>query len=146
MNEAISSIMDNRYLTTELYKYDITGKLIVKDEPSSETVNSDTNINNSFSNLLIYIEAAKLYNINYTDEQIQIAKKTYVDSIKKNIPVKEEPKVNETNSEELNNNKTLKLEPTPQNVQKAGFIDVFILTVIVLVYAAIIVNLVIKLK
>ena len=83
MNETISSIMDNRYLTTELYKYDITGKLIVKDEPSSETVNSDTNINNSFSNLLIYIEAAKLYNINYTDEQIQIAKKTYVDSIKK---------------------------------------------------------------
>ena len=108
-------------------------------------------IDKSFENILVYVEVARLKNIVYTDEQIQKAKNKYITSVKDRLNVlglnkpadngiKLEP---DNKKEELPLSKTL----TPDtNIKKAGFADILILTVIVLIYAVIIINLVSKLQ
>lgn len=153
INVVTNSTNENKPVSTELYKYDKVGNLIVPEEVASMPVNKDTNIENGFNNLLVYVEVAKLYGVNYTPEQVQVIKQNFINTINPTLnsqsdlnnaetPVPQENPTPDVSATENSKIKTL----TPPNEAKAGFADIFILAVIVLVYAAIIVNLVMKLK
>lgn len=144
INDTTTSLNENRNVSTELYKYDKTGKVITKEDVSTENVNVEANELNGFNNLMVYIEAAKLYNVNYTDEQINAAKQNFINSVNNGLAPKA-PTVEPTPTLEQAKVKTL-TPPKPVDNEKAGFADIFILVVIVGVYAAIIINLVMKLK
>lgn len=146
ISETTKSINENKNVSTELYKYDKLGKIIIPEEESMEQVDALQNEVNGFNNLMIYIEAAKLYGVNYTDEQINMAKQNFVNSVNNGLVQKDK----ETIAPTVEAPKTKKLEPitnpVPVDSEKAGFADVFILVVIIGIYAAIIINLVMKLK
>lgn len=151
MNAAVTSIMENRPFSTELYKYDVTGKLIVPEDVSTQKVSKEEVIKNSFDNVLIYTDVANMYGTAYTDSQKEIARSSYVANVDKLLAQKgyTEPVVQEQPVPEPINvpeqTKQMVYAPVADN-KKAGFADVFILAIIVLVYTAIIVNLVMKLK
>jgi len=101
-----------------------------------------------FNNIKVYLEAAKMYPEQYTysDEQINVKMGEYIKKVKSilnNKPVEQKaeekpvvvPTPNVTPTEVKNN-----------NTANAGFADILVLAVIVLVYAIIIVNLILKLK
>ena len=152
INAAVTSIMENRPFSTELYKYDVKGRPIIKEEVSMNKVSMDDAINHSFDNVLIYTDVANMYGTTYTDEQKEIARGNYAASVKNTLnslgynysEVKVENKVPETPIQEPEKEKTMTYAPVDN--KKAGFADIFILSIIVLVYAAIIVNLIMKLK
>ena len=115
-------------------------------------------IEQSFNLVLIPTEAAQMKGSNITPEMVENAKKKYAEMLygklalkgydKNGNPKKLEPeKKQEQNDliEKKNYVPTLKPEPV-YPMKKAGFADALILTVIVLVYAAIIINLILKLK
>lgn len=112
----------------------------------------------TFNSLIIpFTEIAKMkgYGANFTEEAILNAKKRYNIMVNDTLSLKgynkeeksEQKEVEKTNElvEKKNYVPTLKPEPMLP-MKKAGFADALILTVIVLVYAAIIINLILKLK
>lgn len=116
----------------------------------------DKIIDDSFNLVRIITEAAIIKGSNITPEMIENAKnirfKTmlYDELSLKGYGKEGQPLLNKNeNSNELIEKKdnvlTLKSEPMLP-IKKAGFADALILTIIVLVYAAIIINLIIKLK
>ena len=90
----------------------------------------------SFNNIKVYLEAANMYmdQINFTSDDINKRMKEYIEKVRSILyPVKEQPK-------------TMQLaEEAPVASQNAGFADIFVLCVIIAVYAIIIVNLILKL-
>ena len=148
-NNVISCIRDNTSLTTDLSKYDITSKPNVPFEPSAVKEELDSLVDKSFENILVYVEAARLKNIIFNEAQIAAAKNKYKVSIQDKINVlglnKQEEKITPDNVKEQPKAMTLDLQPD-KNIKKAGFADILILTIIVLIYAAIIINLITKLK
>lgn len=152
INAAVTSIMENRPFSTELYKYDVTGKPIMKEDVSINKVSMDDAINHSFDNVLIYTDVASMYGITYTDEQKEMARGNYATSVKNTLAnlgynyneSKIETPVSETPIQEPEKVKSMTYAPVDN--RKAGFADIFILSIIVLVYAAIIVNLIMKLR
>ena len=152
MNEVEKAIKNNYDFNVDPSLYDIQGNYF--GDPISGLVKEDEQIAKSFNNIKIYLDASKMYpeQANYNEEQISNFMKTYISKVKEElhgsegtVPVAKPtaPSVPETPN-----------IPTPpaagiqdvQNTANAGFADIFVLTVIVLVYAAIIVNLVLKLK
>lgn len=144
----IECLRDNKKLPTSLSSYDITGKCIDKKE-NDEQIELENLINLSFKNILIYVEAAKLKNINFTEEQVLIAKDKYKTQVNDKLNIlglNKEKEVNNIIEEKRQDNKLLfELKPDT-NIKRAGFADIIILTVIVLIYAAIIINLIMKLR
>ena len=106
------------------------------------------NIIIGYLNILVYVEAARLKNIVYNEAQIEAAKKKYATGIQDKINVLGLNKKDEIKPDmvkEQPKEMTLDLQPD-KNIKKAGFADILILTIIVLIYAAIIINLITKLK
>lgn len=137
MSEVVKSIKNNYEFSEDLTKYDVDGKYI--GTPIIGTSNEDEKISKSFNNIRIFIEASKMYpeQVNYNDNQINELYKTYFKKVKEELHgaiVPEVTQVANNSSEETVASST------------AGFADIFVLTVIVLVYAVIIVNLILKLK
>lgn len=112
----------------------------------------------TFNSLIIpFTEIAKMkgYGTNFTEEAILNAKKRYNIMVNDALSLKgynKEEKVEQKEPEKTNELvekksyvPTLKQEPMLP-MKKAGFADALILTIIVLVYAAIIINLILKLK
>lgn len=145
MNEVEKAIRNKYDFDTDFSNYDIDGKYIGSSNIGTST--DDEKIFSSFKNIKLYLDAAKMYpdQANYTDEQINVFMRTYISKVKEELygnenSVKNEvidsaipPVVNSVN-EDVSSNKS------------AGFADIFVLTVIVLVYAVIIVNLILKLN
>ncbi|MBQ1550886.1 MAG: hypothetical protein IIZ67_02185 [Bacilli bacterium] len=145
MNEVEKAIRNKYEFDTDFSNYDIDGKYIGSSNIGTST--DDEKIFSSFKNIKLYLDAAKMYpdQANYTDEQINVFMRTYISKVKEELygnenSVKNEvidsaipPVVNSVN-EDVSSNKS------------AGFADIFVLTVIVLVYAVIIVNLILKLN
>lgn len=116
--------------------------------------NKQVNIDNGFKNILVAAkDVASIYGINYSDEQINQAKASYTQMVENKLnsmgyvapvemPVAPEVPVEQPVQEE----RPMQMVYQNDNLKKAGFADVFILMLIVLVYAAIIVNLILKLK
>ncbi len=145
MNEVERAIRNKIEFDSNFTNYDIDGKYI----GSSNVVGASTDdekIFSSFKNIKLYLDAAKMYpdQASYTDEQINVFMRTYISKVKEEVYGKENNSINEvvnnvnpvvnSVSEDVSNNKS------------AGFADIFVLTVIVLVYAVIIVNLILKLN
>lgn len=136
INEVIKCIKDHTEFDLNLENYDKTGKYTGSTTMSNTS--DDEKIMSSFNNLKVYLDAANMYvdQAHFTDEDINKKLKEYIDKVKSILnPVKEVPKKVVQNS-------------IPNNVttQSAGFADIFVLCVIVVVYAIIIVNLILKLS
>lgn len=148
-DNVIECIRDNKRLPISLSAYDITGKCIVEKE-NVETNELEHLINSSFNNILVYVEAAKLKNINFTEEQIKNAKDKYKTQVNDKLNILGLNKSKEANDvidfESKKQEKQMQLELKPDTSLKGGFADIIILTMIVVVYAAIIINLIMKIK
>ena len=134
IDAVIKSVKEYSDFDLDLQNYDITGKYLGYASPSTRS--DDEKIMSSFNNIKVYLEAANMYmdQINFTDEDINRKMKEYIEKVKSILyPVKEQPK-------------TMSLaEETPVVNQSAGFADIFVLCMIIAVYAFIIVNLILKL-
>lgn len=137
MSEVVKSIKNNYEFSEDLTKYDIDGSFM--GTPITGFSSEDEKITKSFNNIKIFIEASKMYpeQVNYNDNQVNELYRTYFNKVK----------------EELHGSSSIpNTSEVTSNVQEevasssAGFADIFVLTVIVLVYAVIIVNLILKLK
>lgn len=115
--------------------------------------NKQKNIDNGFNNILVAAkDVARMYGINYTEEQINQAKMSYSQMVEQKLnsmgyvaPV-EVPVQPDVQMEPVQEERPMQMVYQNEELKKAGFADIFILTLIVLVYAAIIVNLILKLK
>ncbi len=145
VNNVVYCVKNNKVLPKDLSSYDLQGKLISDIPSSDQKPNLDELINTSFANILVYVEVAKLKNISFTENQINNAKSKYTTSINDKLNVMGLNK-EENDSEELSSNNVVSDIKPSTDVKKAGFADVLILTIIVLIYAAIIVNLIMKLR
>ena len=147
MNNVINAVRDNVALPNDLSKYDVVGKPM-----GMFAVNNQEQLNSlidtSFKNILVYVEAARLKNIVYNDQQIEAAKKKYETGVHDKINVLGlNNKAPEITPDKVKEEKSITYDLRPDNnIKKAGFADILILTIIVLVYAAIIINLITKLK
>ena len=148
-NNVINSVKNNTLLSSNLADYDIKGNLTKQPLSTPQKVDLTALVDTSFNNILVYVEAARLRNIVYNDAQIQVAKTKYATGINDKLNVlglnKKEDAITPDNKKEDISNISLELKPD-NNIKKAGFADILILTIIILVYAAIIINLITKLK
>lgn len=137
IDEVVKSIKEHYDFDLDLQSYDKTGKFI--GNVNFSNASDDEKIVSSFNNLKVYLEAANMYidQVHFTEEDINNKMKEYIDKVKAVLnPVKDEPK------------KVIPVEEnkiTPTVSQSAGFADIFVLCIIVVVYAIIIVNLILKL-
>ena len=146
-NNVVECVRNNTEIPADLSSYDITGKPIVALNKSETPVNVDKLIDDSFNSILVYVEAAKLKNIVYNDSQILAAKNKYATGVHDKLNVQGLSKTEETNADEGTSTESTVSDIKPDtDIKKAGFADVLILTIIVLIYTAIIVNLISKLK
>ena len=150
-NNVINSVKNNTLLPTDLSSYDITGRVITPVISSNEKVDVQSLIDTSFNNILVYVEAAKLKNIVFNEAQIAAAKNKYSTGIHDKMNVqgltKKEVSSNETDDSSADDSTSTTSDIKPdKDIKKAGFADILILSIIILIYVAIIVNLVTKLK
>ena len=141
MNEAVKCIDNKVAFDPDLKEYSVDGKYNGNKLQSSSETNEI--ILKSFENLKIYIDASKLYGKNYSVDQIKeeyakrintmLADKKRLDNLNKPTEQKTEVKVEETPILQDNN-----ISNEPQ-LKQAGFADVLVLSMIILVYAAIVV-------
>ena len=153
-NNVVNCVKNNCLLPDDPTKYDIKGNLLAGAVQSNTKVDLQTLIDTSFKNILVYVEAAKLKNIIYNDSQIMSAKNKYTIGIQDKLNVLGLNKKDDDSSS--GNNSTANQDSSsgvdvkdikPDNdIKKAGFADILILTIIVITYAAIIINLITKLK
>lgn len=146
-NNVVNCIKNNSDLPSDLSSYDVTGNLIGQTVANKADLQSL--IDKSFNAILVYVQAAKLKNIVYNDAQIEAAKMKYATGIQdklnvQGIKLETESTSNDESSAPVDTTIT-DIKPDT-DIKKAGFADVLILTIIVLVYAAIIINLISKLK
>lgn len=150
IDEAVDAIKNKTEFSSDLSNYDVKGIKIKAQQPTNN-LNSGEILNKSFNNILLYVEVAKLKDIVYSDRQILSAKQTYITQVqfrlnKLGLNQETQPRKEEVIEKEPDNKaNSLQLKPD-RDLKKAGFADIFILTVIVLVYAVIIINLIMKLK
>ena len=137
IDEVISSIKDHRDFDLDLEKYDKTGKYF--GTVMSTDRSDDEKIVSSFNNIRVYLEAANMYveQAHFTEEDISKKLKEYIDKVKAILNPPKEPAQAVKPAIQVDN--------TEYSRQSAGFADIFVLCIIVIVYAIIIVNLVLKL-
>lgn len=150
LNEAIKCVEENTNFSSNLSDYDLEGKLINKQAVEGIPVNPSEICEKSFKNVKEYINAASVKGINYYSQIEESAKQKYTTLFNDKINVKGlnrqvEPVVETLEEKEEEKQMVPTLKPDT-NLKKAGFADIFILTIIVMVYAAIIINLISKLK
>lgn len=145
MDEVKKAINGNYEFSTDLNSYDINGRLLTSPVLGSST--EDEKIMRSFNNIKVLLDAAKMYpeQANYNEEQVNSFMKTYIDKVKEEVHGKEiiKPSVS------VENNNVVPMQrpkAMTKELSRAGFADIFVLTVIVLIYAVIIVNLIMKLS
>ena len=132
IDEVVKSVKNNYDFDLDLQNYDITGKYIGNAVSTGKS--EDEKIMSSFNNIKVYLDAANMYveQANFTNDAINKKMKEYIDKVKAILhPVKQEPIQVQNNTQYVE--------------QSAGFADIFVLCVIVIVYAIIIVNLILKL-
>ena len=137
MDEVVKSIKEHYDFDLDQQKYDITGKYF--GEIVSSDRSDDEKIMSSFNNVKVYLEAANMYpdQAHFTEQDINLKMKEYIDKVKAILNPVNQPAKQVVHVE---NN-----DLTPSVNQSAGFADIFILCLIVIVYAIIIINLVLKL-
>ena len=157
MDKAIDTITNNSvkaaatYIKDEidypekLENFDIKGNIIIKEDPKQNNNKEDIE-KKAFMPVKVVLASSQLKGISkYDIKDIENQFKVKVDDRIRTIsPVIPEEKKEEIVPEKEN---VPKLSYTPvKKITTAGFADIFILTVIILVYAAIIINLILKMK
>ena len=144
MKEVIESIKNNYTFDLNPINYDVQGRLIGEKIP--DALSADEKIVSSFNNVKVYLEASKMYpeQVNYSEEMINKKLGEYIEKTKGvlyNKPQKAEitPIVTPEVKKELVN------KPVVNDVKNAGFADIIVLSMIVIVYVVIIINLILKL-
>ncbi len=142
MDEVKKSINNNYEFNTDLSSYSVDGKYTGKLIEGTST--TDEKIIRSFNNIKVLLEATKMYpeQVTYNDEQISLFMKTYINKVKEELNMNNIAPDVVANNNPVNNADNTEVPVSPN----AGFADIFVLTVIVLVYAVIIINLVLKLS
>lgn len=138
INEVVKSIKGHYDFDLDLEHYDKTGKYI--GNISTDERSTDEKIVSSFNNVRVYLEAANMYvdQVHFSEEDINNRLGEYIEKVKLILnPVKATPKP-------ISPVKKLEARDVYTN-QSAGFADIFVLCLIVIVYAVIIVNLLLKL-
>ena len=138
INEVVKSIKGHYDFDLDLEHYDKTGKYI--GNISTDERSTDEKIVSSFNNVRVYLEAANMYvdQVHFSEEDINNRLGEYIEKVKLILnPVKATPKP-------ITPVKILEARDVYTN-QSAGFADIFVLCLIVIVYAVIIVNLLLKL-
>lgn len=146
MEEVETTIKNGFEFDSNLLNYDIKGNYLGVRKKSD--INEDVEIMKSFNNIKLYLEAAKLYpeQVKYDDEQINKFLKAYIAKVKEELhpeDVKKEVKESTPQVAAVKNNEVNKQQNAISN---AGFADIFVLSLILMVYGAIIVNLIMKLN
>ncbi len=141
-NEVISAIKENYAFDQNAINYDVQGKLIGEKIP--DAISEDEKIVSSFNNVKVYLEAAKMYpeQFNYSEENVNVRLGEYINKVKGALNNKVPEITPIPEPEPVKKTMTL----TQEEVKSAGFADIMVLSVIVLVYAIIIINLILKLK
>lgn len=148
MDEVEKAIKNSYVFDSDSTKYDIEGHY--EGQNITGFLSEDEQIANSFNNIKIYIDASKMYpdQVNYNDAQISAFMQTYIKKVKEELHGNEGAVPAAAPAEQAP--VQAPVAPVQENVQPAsstaGFADIFVLTVIVLVYAVIIVNLILKIK
>ena len=152
-NVVVEAIKNNKKIPEDLSNYDIQGNLITPYIDSTEKVNINELVDQTFKNILVYVEVARLNNVVYNENQIAAAKKKYETGVQDKINVlglnkQDEIKPDNTGDDSSSESSGADIKDLkPDNdIKKAGFADILILTIIVATYAAIIINLITKLK
>ena len=142
MDEVKKTINNNYEFNTDLSSYSVDGKYTGKLIEGTST--TDEKIIRSFNNIKVLLEATKMYpeQVTYNDEQISLFMKTYINKVKEELNMNNIAPDVVANNNPVNNADNTEVPVSPN----AGFADIFVLTVIVLVYAVIIINLVLKLS
>lgn len=148
MNEVEKAIKNNYVFNSDSSLYDIEGRY--EGENVTGFLSEDEQIANSFNNIKIYIDASKMYpdQVNYNDAQISTFMQTYIKKVKEElhgssgVPAAQ-PKTEATPTATPPVQQTTDSSTQPVS-SSAGFADIFVLCLIVIVYAIIIVNLVLK--
>ena len=152
MNEVETAIKNNYEFNLDFSQYDTEGKYF--GQPIMGTLSEDEQIAKSFNNIKIYLDASKMYpeQANYNEEQIKNFMQTYISKVKEElhgsegtVPVAEPSSKPDVEMPSIPTPPVGEIQET-SNSANAGFADIFVLTVIVLVYAAIIINLILKIK
>lgn len=147
VNEAANCIRDNIVFKSDLSNYNIDGTIKEKNKVDGDVDKAEI-LKSSFKPVLVIIDAARLKgNVTYYNDdkkrelasQFQIRVEDKLRTI--TPPVQKDEKVK---SEPQSDVKSFVL--TPLTRKAAGFADIFILTIIILVYAAIIINLILKIR
>lgn len=148
----ISFIQNKKDFPSDKSLFDAKGNLIADQVMTQPNADIENIIRKSFENIKVYVEVARLKNIVFNEEQIENAYKNYSNGVhKKLIDYGLEKKddnvvsLDEYKTKKEDNSKKIVLKPDT-NLKKAGFADILVLTIIVLIYAVIIINLVSKLK
>ena len=139
IDEVVKSVKEHYDFDLNLENYDKTGKHIANSILSDRS--DDEKIVSSFNNIKVYLEAANMYveQAHFTEEDINKKLSEYINKVKAILyPIKSEPKPNIPEVEKIE-------AKGAYTNQSAGFADIFVLSIIVIVYAIIIVNLVLKL-
>lgn len=147
MEEVVKSIRNNYEFDTDLTKYDVDGKY--NGTPITGFSSEDEKIAKSFNNIKLYLDASKMYSdqVNYSDSQVSTFMRTYIDKVKEELHGSVNVPVNSAQAPEPAPKPNIIRDESSGGVSSsAGFADIFVLTVIVLVYAVIIINLVMKIK
>lgn len=160
VKEVVECVVNNKPFDKNMTKYDITGKKIVMDDAVSDSLTEDEIKKDSFELLIIpftEIAAMKGNNLMISEDARKNAFNRYCTVVDGKLALKGYKNEEKEASEETNVKNevaakksyvpTLKPDAMyPMIQKKAGFADVFILTLIILIYAAIIINLILKLK
>lgn len=138
--EVIEAIKNNYAFDLNPINYDIQGKLIGEKIP--DAITADEKIVSSFNNIRVYLEASKMYpeQVNYSEEMINKKLNEYI--IKTKELINNKPQKAEVTT--IPPKEELIKTPEVADVKSAGFADILVLSIIVIVYAVIILNLIIK--
>lgn len=144
-NEVIESIKNNYSFDLNPSNYDVQGRLIGEKIP--DAISADEKIVSSFNNVRVYLEASKMYpeQINYSEEMINKKLSEYIEKTKALLNNKPEQSKVEVSNQPVQPIPVQQENQSQPDTASAGFADIIVLSMIVIVYAIIIVNLILKL-
>lgn len=143
VRRAADCIKERNEFSDKLENFDISGNLITLQENKTDLTKDEIE-KKAFVPVKVILAASQIkgvskYDINEVENQFKVKIEDRLRTIS--------PVITEQKEEVIEKAKVPKLEYKPiKQIANAGFADIFILTIIILVYAAIIINLIVKMK
>lgn len=150
IKQAAECIKDNKNLSSDLSDYDLKGILKSEPDKSEQIIDSNSIKLTAFAPVNLMLKTAELKHINIPSiEEFQKRFDTSIDDTYRLMTaVKTSPNqevIQKDDEPVIEQSESQKLTYAPKR-NATGFADIFILTAIILVYAAIIINLILKMR